>query len=477
MPGGQSNSGKSREIFGWLPMAFGCVIDGTPCATAWRNLLPSIAATFMPDRILPRLARVTLALTLWSPLAHAKPISPPSVAGYVGPVLAAEPVEDGDGRIAEAQFDSTTRPLPLNVPSLGYHASATSEFGDLVHLSGNTHFIDSLTVTMSSWAIRSDYPGSSPLGFTHPITLTLHAVDRSRGEPRPGAVLSTVTTSFLIPWRPEPEIASAPTPLRPWRGPDGLLYSGLAFNVTFDLGALAGSLPDEVIFGVGFNTQHYGVVPLGAPGPYDALHLGISAAAPVGAPDLAPGLVYWKTADGRLYADGGTGGVNTFRPDTGWTHYTPAVRFNNSPYGSLADALGRLEELPGSDAAASGALGEARKLLGSALERTLWNNHRTVRGVWGRLVFDLLAESASTLAPVTGHRDALGSQAEDAVESLLHVATLLAESALGEAIIASGDPTRIARAQHALEASAGESPARAIDELGTVWRESQLSLR
>ena len=132
-----------------------------------------------------RLAWGGVACALLAAPLPAKPVSPPSVGGYVGPVLAAT-ADDDDSRVAEAQFDSTTAPLPLNVASLGYHATATSEFGDLVHLSGNTHFIASLTVTMSSWAIRSDYPGGGPFGFSHPITLTLYAVDRSQGEPRPG---------------------------------------------------------------------------------------------------------------------------------------------------------------------------------------------------------------------------------------------------------------------------------------------------
>jgi len=421
-----------------------------------------------------RLAWGGVACALLAAPLPAKPVSPPSVGGYVGPVLAAT-ADDDDSRVAEAQFDSTTAPLPLNVASLGYHATATSEFGDLVHLSGNTHFIASLTVTMSSWAIRSDYPGGGPFGFSHPITLTLYAVDRSQGEPRPGAALTAVTTSFLIPWRPEPESAASLSPFRPWRAADGLLYNGLAFNLTFDLGALAASLPDEVIFGVAFNTQHQGAAPLGAPGPYDALHLAVSSAPPVGAADFGPGLVYWKTADGQLYADGGAGGVNTFRPDTGWTHYMPAVRFNNSAYGTLADALGRLELL--ADTSGGRSLADARNLLGSALDRTLWAGNQNVRSTWGRLVFDLLGEAAGVLEPIATRRDPLGAHVADAVDSLLNVASLLAESALGEAIIGSGEPSRIALAQDALEASAFARPGAAIEELGKAWRESQLALR
>ncbi len=423
-----------------------------------------------------RLVRDSVTWLFAAAALLAKPISPPNVSGYVGPTLAA-PASDDDTVSGEAQFDSTTSPLPPNVPSVGFHAAATSEFGNLVHLSGNVHFIDSVTVTMSSWAVRSDYPGNSALGFTHPITLTLYAVDRTGGMPRPGRPIASVTTPFLIPWRPEADAAAVTLPFRPWRGRDGLLYNGIAFNLTFDLGHLATGLPDEVIFGVAFNTQHHGASPLGAPGPYDALHLGVSASPLAAGLDLSPGAVFWKTADGRLYADGGTDGVNTFRRDSGWTHFTPAVRFNNSAYGTLADAFGRLEALSSSDVLVSKALTDARALVKSALDRTLWDGNRQLRPLWGRLVFDLLAEAADELALLGGRHDALATQAQDGVDSLQNVATLLAESALGEAVISGGDTHRVSRAQDAFDAAAVERPGPAIDQLGNAWREAQLAIR
>ena len=125
----------------------------------------------------------------------------------------------------------------------------------------------------------------------------------------------------------------------------------------------------------------------------------------------------------------------------------------------------------------SSARTEARKLLGSALDRTLWAGNQNVRSTWGRLVFDLLAEAGGALEPLAARRDPLGANVADAVESLLNVASLLAESALGEAIVGSGEPGRIALAQDALEASAFARPAAAIEELGKTWRESQLALR
>ena len=127
----------------------------------------------MPARICLRNLLLGGGALLGSQLSlGAKPILPSIIlgqSGHVAPLNAA----DADSTPAEPQFDTLASPLPPNVPSLGYHITATSEFGDLVRLAGTAHFIDSVTITMSSWAIRSDYPGRSSLGFTHPITLKL----------------------------------------------------------------------------------------------------------------------------------------------------------------------------------------------------------------------------------------------------------------------------------------------------------------
>jgi hypothetical protein len=423
-------------------------------------------------------AFLSIALTL-----AGKPIasqgSPGSAADAAALNIATAGDELDEPPVGEPQFDTTLHPLPPNVPGVGFEATGTSEFGDLVRLADRAHYVDSVTVTLSSWAIRSDFPGSAALGFTHPLTLRIYRVDRSSGTARPGDPIATVTHSFLIPWRPEPD-ASSSSPLRPWHAADGNYYTGRAFTVTFDLSALSLSLPDEIIYGISFNTQHYGPGPLGVPGPYNALHVGLSVEAPSAGADLEPDAVFWKTANGRDYADGGGGGANTLRRDPAWTPYKPAVRFNNSPYGVLASTAARLGALPAADAKTAAILERGHTLTSWALERRLWDGTNHLQPGAGRLVFDLLAEAADQLRGAAQGTDATAVQARAAIESLQTVAGSLAEMAVGDALIGGGRPDGFVRAQDAIDAAqqsgAQGQAAKAIDELGNAWREADLSL-
>src|ERR1700719_371817 len=73
-------------------------------------------------------------------------------------------------------YNATPSPLPPNVASLGFQANQTSEFGDYVHLGGTNRVLSSVTVTMSDWALYSDYAtdarysGNSST-WSHPITV------------------------------------------------------------------------------------------------------------------------------------------------------------------------------------------------------------------------------------------------------------------------------------------------------------------
>ena len=52
-------------------------------------------------------------------------------------------------------YDSTVAPLPGNLPSVGFEATQTSEFGDQVSLGGTARELNNVVVTMSSWACQS----------------------------------------------------------------------------------------------------------------------------------------------------------------------------------------------------------------------------------------------------------------------------------------------------------------------------------
>lgn len=417
--------------------------------------------------------------------ALAKPVSPYGTAGFTGiaaPRTAAAPGAEDALPLGAPQYNTTLVPLPPNSTSLGFHATGTSEFGDLVRLSGAAHYIDSVTVTMSSWAIRSDYPADtgSAFGFNHPITLKLYAVDRRGGLPKPGALLVTVTRSFLIPWRPEPDTVST-SPLRPWRAADGAHYTGLAFNVTFELGALARSLPDEIVFSVSFDTQSQGAAPLGRPGPYDALHLALGDQPPAPGADVEPGVVFWKTAAAAHYADRGSAGTNQLRRDAGWASLQPAVRFSNSAYGTLLEASILLGRLGSADQRHDAALADADAFLAQALHRNLWDGNNRLHSGFGRFAFNLIAAAVEELAGIVGSSDPVAPEAGRTIDLLLDASAAIAEISLGDAIIGAGHPEHLSNAQGALEDAHDHEGhdrfAAAIDGYGTAWRETLAALR
>ncbi len=219
-------------------------------------------------------------------------------------------------------YNNIPSPTPPNVPSLGYQATATAEWGDHVMLAGTHRRAASATVLMSTWALNSTYPSMSASGYSHPITLKIYAVSTG---PAPGALLGTVTQSFLIPWRP----AADPTcpNSTAWRAGNGNCYNGFAFPITFDLRPLALTLPNQVIVGIAYNTNTWGYSPIGAPGPYESLNVGTAAPPSVGT-DVEPDATFWNTAVAGFYSDGGIGGVGMFRRDTNWSGFATAFQLS-----------------------------------------------------------------------------------------------------------------------------------------------------
>ncbi len=181
---------------------------------------------------------------------------------------------------------------------------------------------------MSDWAKHSDYPTMAAAGFQHPITFNIYAVDHTNPAPAVGALLGTVTQTFLIPWRPEADLTCAGGTA--WRAADNACYNGFAFSIEFDLRSLNLTLPNEVIFGIAYNTNTWGANPIGLNGPYESLNVGLVSAPPspsVGV-NVEADALFWNTMTPANYSDGGAGGIGTFRRDDNWTPYSPAVRLN-----------------------------------------------------------------------------------------------------------------------------------------------------
>jgi hypothetical protein len=211
-------------------------------------------------------------------------------------------------------YNATPQPLPPNVASLGFQATSTSQFGDYIHLGGTDRVLNTVTVTMSDWALYSDYAtdgrySANSATWTHPITVNVYAKALD-GNGVPTTLLATKTQNVTIPWRPA---ANATCPGgTAWRAADTLCYNGLAFNAAFDMSSSNVVLPNDVIVGIAFSTQTYGASPLGVAGPYNSLNVGTPTGqtSTVGADDN-PDNTFWDTT-----YPGYTAG---FRSDFGWT--------------------------------------------------------------------------------------------------------------------------------------------------------------
>lgn len=210
-------------------------------------------------------------------------------------------------------YDATPSTLPPNVASLGFQATSTSEFGDYVHLAGSNRSLNSVTVTMSNWALYSDYAtdpryAADAANWTHPITLNVYS-NSLDNDGQPNELLATITQDVTIPWRPEAD-STCQTPTA-WKADDGDCYNGKAFNAVFNMSSLGATLPDDAIVGVAYNTQSYGATPLATAGPYNSLNVGIPTdqTALVGRDDNA-NAIFWDTTYPSYTAG--------FREDSGW---------------------------------------------------------------------------------------------------------------------------------------------------------------
>jgi hypothetical protein len=220
--------------------------------------------------------------------------------------------------------DAISSPEPYNLPSLGYQATSTDEFGDHIGLAGTERELTSVRVGMSNWAKHSDHPLIvNPIGFVHELTLNLYGVASGGGL---GSLFATKTVNSIIPWRPE----NNPGDNTKWLAPDGNTYFGYFFTVLFDFSADGITLPDELIATVAYNTQSYGESPIGVEGPYNSLNVALSPSGsqPTIGANVDPDEMFWDTSHALFYTDGGAGGVGILRPDTGWGDFSLAVEIN-----------------------------------------------------------------------------------------------------------------------------------------------------
>lgn len=236
-------------------------------------------------------------------------------------------------------YDSFPAQMPGNFPSYGFAATSTSELGDHIRLSDASGKLETVQVNFSSWACENDYSwqngawvagthsypnvpcmSSEGSGYTHSITLNLYQVDHSQADPAVGALIASKTASFLIPFRPTHDETHCPGSDRWYSASQDTCYSGYAFTLSFDFSTDHLSLPEELIYGVAFNTQSHGANPLNAPGPYNSLNLSVQVDAPSVGTNVEDLAYFWNTT-WASYGDG------TFKRFVDTEPYTPVVRF------------------------------------------------------------------------------------------------------------------------------------------------------
>src|SRR5580658_6972702 len=189
-------------------------------------------------------------------------------------------------------YSTVPSPLPPNSPSLGYEATSTQEFGDLIQFSGASLNLSDVTVGMSNWAYESAWePLGTSTGFNVPLTLNLYNVGAGDTV---GSLLATQTVSAFIPWRPEPTPSTcAPGSNNDYLGSDGQCYAGSDSTVAFNFSGTV--VPDDVIYGLAFNTTDHGYDPTGVPGPEESLNFALSTLPPTVGSNPLPDTAYWNT--------------------------------------------------------------------------------------------------------------------------------------------------------------------------------------
>jgi hypothetical protein len=228
-------------------------------------------------------------------------------------------------------YNSVPTTLAGNYVSQPFQAQQVSEFGDRIAFAPGGRNLLTATVTMSSWGCQSgawfsgDCVSAPGATFAHPITLNIYEV--GTGD-EPGALIGTVTQTFNIPYRPSANPTNC-TGGRWYEPSTGSCFNGYASNITFNLGGLV--VPDEIIFGVVYNTSNYGPSPMGPQAcgtncPYDSLNVALGSTVTVGT-NPAPDDAYFNTITAGWYCDGGAGGTGAFRLDSGcWTGFKPFIR-------------------------------------------------------------------------------------------------------------------------------------------------------
>jgi hypothetical protein len=269
------------------------------------------------------------------------------VLPFVALVLLLAPLAFADSVI----YNSIPGSLPGNLVSEAFEAQSVSQFGELIEFGGgnSSYSLGTATVLMSDWAMESTWasglgetvsPGTTitSAGFTVPMTLNLYNVGAGNTV---GSLIASGTVDAFIPWRPESGGCADPTA---YLASDGGCYHGSLSEVTFNLTGI--TVPDEIIYGLAFNTEVYGADPTGVDGPYDSLNFALTSSGDSVGSNPAAGSAYVNSTWTGGYSDGGAAGLGTFREDPNWASYAGnssyegGIEFTETPEPSSLLLLG-----------------------------------------------------------------------------------------------------------------------------------------
>jgi hypothetical protein len=241
-----------------------------------------------------------------------------AIAATVGPASAAT----SPNTKASVLYSSLVSPLPGNLPSQPFQAQQTAQFGNEIKLTKAGH--------------RGGTTCTTTKGATFPVSITLNLYQKPSqttvSPVVPGSLITSVTKTFNIPFRPSASAQCTATHPGDWFDGAQGCFAGFAHNVTFSLDR---SVPQTLVFGIVYSTSQYGPAPngcdlvVGANCPIDSLNVGLTTVvAPSKGSDVFPGTAFWNTS-AQPYCDGGPEG--TFRLDSPgfpcWTPYSAAVQF------------------------------------------------------------------------------------------------------------------------------------------------------
>jgi hypothetical protein len=168
-------------------------------------------------------------------------------------------------------------------------------------------------------------------GATYNVPITFNIYDVAAGN-TVGTLIATKTQTFAIPYRPSADLVNC-TGGKWYNG--SACSNGLANNIVFTFPGT--TLPNHAIFGIAFNTDHFGYTHLNGSGnPTDSLNIATYPGTDLTGATSVPALVgAWLPDNLSSYASMGS-------VPTTFIGSSPATSFNAGafgPFGSLMPAV------------------------------------------------------------------------------------------------------------------------------------------